>query len=153
MAKRVVLAYSGGLDTSVAVRWMIEEWGVEVVARAGRRGPGLRRHARVSRTSEARAIVAGAIDCVVVDARHEMAKEFCAKAIVANAATRASIRWSRRCRARSSCVTSSTRPVDSMPRPWPTVAPARATTRSASKWEPTPSPRTSRFWRRRATGA
>ena len=31
MAKRVVLAYSGGLDTSVAVRWMIEEWGVEVV--------------------------------------------------------------------------------------------------------------------------
>ena len=32
MAKRVVLAYSGGLDTSVAVRWMREEWGVEVVA-------------------------------------------------------------------------------------------------------------------------
>ena len=32
MAKRVVLAYSGGLDTSVAVRWLREEWGVEVVA-------------------------------------------------------------------------------------------------------------------------
>ena len=32
MAKRVVLAYSGGLDTSVAVRWLIEEYGVEVVA-------------------------------------------------------------------------------------------------------------------------
>ena len=31
MAKRVVLAYSGGLDTSVAVRWMIENWGVQVV--------------------------------------------------------------------------------------------------------------------------
>ncbi len=31
MAKRVVLAYSGGLDTSVAVRWMIDELGVEVV--------------------------------------------------------------------------------------------------------------------------
>ena len=30
MARRVVLAYSGGLDTSVAVRWMQEEWGVEV---------------------------------------------------------------------------------------------------------------------------
>ncbi|MCB0978958.1 MAG: argininosuccinate synthase, partial [Acidimicrobiales bacterium] len=27
MAKRVVLAYSGGLDTSVAVRWMIENYG------------------------------------------------------------------------------------------------------------------------------
>ena len=34
MARRVVLAYSGGLDTSVAVRWMQEEWGVEVVALA-----------------------------------------------------------------------------------------------------------------------
>ena len=31
-AKRVVLAYSGGLDTSVAVRWMREEWGAEVIA-------------------------------------------------------------------------------------------------------------------------
>jgi argininosuccinate synthase len=31
MAKRVVLAYSGGLDTSVAVKWMQEELGVEVV--------------------------------------------------------------------------------------------------------------------------
>ncbi|MEZ5268342.1 MAG: argininosuccinate synthase [Microthrixaceae bacterium] len=31
MANRVVLAYSGGLDTSVAVRWMIENMGVEVV--------------------------------------------------------------------------------------------------------------------------
>ena len=31
MAQRVVLAYSGGLDTSVAVRWMIENLGVEVI--------------------------------------------------------------------------------------------------------------------------
>ena len=34
MAKRVVLAYSGGLDTSVAVRWMIDNLGVEVIALA-----------------------------------------------------------------------------------------------------------------------
>ena len=34
MAKRVVLAYSGGLDTSVAVKWIQEEWGAEVVALA-----------------------------------------------------------------------------------------------------------------------
>ena len=32
MTKRVVLAYSGGLDTSVAVRWLIENKGVEVIA-------------------------------------------------------------------------------------------------------------------------
>ena len=34
MAKRVVLAYSGGLDTSVAVKWIQEEWGAEVIALA-----------------------------------------------------------------------------------------------------------------------
>ena len=40
MAKRVVLAYSGGLDTSVAVRWMIEEMGVEVITVACDVGQG-----------------------------------------------------------------------------------------------------------------
>ncbi len=40
MAKKVVLAYSGGLDTSVLVRWMTEEMGVEVVALAADLGQG-----------------------------------------------------------------------------------------------------------------
>ena len=40
MAKRVVLAYSGGLDTSVAVRWLGEELDVEVVAVAVDVGQG-----------------------------------------------------------------------------------------------------------------
>ena len=40
MSQRVVLAYSGGLDTSVAVRWMIEELGVEVIAVAADLGQG-----------------------------------------------------------------------------------------------------------------
>ncbi|MEA2843973.1 MAG: argininosuccinate synthase [Actinomycetota bacterium] len=40
MAKRVVLAYSGGLDTSVAVRWMIDNYGVEVIALAANVGQG-----------------------------------------------------------------------------------------------------------------
>src|SRR5437588_397915 len=40
MAKRVVLAYSGGLDTSVAVRWMGEELGVEVIALVADVGQG-----------------------------------------------------------------------------------------------------------------
>jgi argininosuccinate synthase len=30
--KRVVLAYSGGLDTSVIIRWLIESYGCEVIA-------------------------------------------------------------------------------------------------------------------------
>jgi len=34
MPERVVLAYSGGLDTSVAVKWIAQEWGAEVVALA-----------------------------------------------------------------------------------------------------------------------
>jgi argininosuccinate synthase len=84
MAKRVVLAYSGGLDTSVAVRWMIEEWGVEVVCVLVNVG----QDADSSESFEdiqTRAMAAGALECVVVDARQEMAEEFCASAIYANA--------------------------------------------------------------------
>ena len=78
--KRVVLAYSGGLDTSVAVRWLGEESGAEVIALAVDVGQGgdfevLRR----------RAIEAGAVESVVVDARAEMAESFVVPAIRANA--------------------------------------------------------------------
>ena len=51
MTKRVVLAYSGGLDTSVAVRWIREEWGYEVIACAvdvGQLKPGERRRSSTS---------------------------------------------------------------------------------------------------------
>ncbi|MGH9020836.1 MAG: argininosuccinate synthase [Acidimicrobiales bacterium] len=84
MSKRVVLAYSGGLDTSVAVRWMIEEWGVEVVTvlvDVGQDADAGESFASI----EERARAAGAIECVTVDARSEMAEEFCAPAIAANA--------------------------------------------------------------------
>ena len=80
MAKRVVLAYSGGLDTSVAVRWMIEEWGVEVVALAADVGQGGDFEA-VRR----RALDAGAVEAVVVDCREEFARDFVAPALKANA--------------------------------------------------------------------
>lgn len=82
--KRVVLAYSGGLDTSVAVRWMIQEWEVEVVCVLVNVG----QDADTSESFDdvrARALAAGALECVVVDARDEMAEEFCASAIAANA--------------------------------------------------------------------
>jgi argininosuccinate synthase len=84
MTDRVVLAYSGGLDTSVAVRWMIEQWSVEVVCVLVNVG----QDADSSESFEdikARALAAGAIDCVIVDARDEMAEEFCGAAIAANA--------------------------------------------------------------------
>jgi len=80
MAKRVVLAYSGGLDTSVAVRWLQEELKVEVVAVAVDVGQGGDFEA-VRR----RALDAGAVESTVVDARVEMAEEFVVPAIAANA--------------------------------------------------------------------
>jgi argininosuccinate synthase len=84
MTKKVVLAYSGGLDTSVAVRWMHEEWGVEVQCVAVDVGQGdVGTHG--NDVLVARAMAAGAAGCTIVDARLEMAEEFCAKAILANA--------------------------------------------------------------------
>jgi argininosuccinate synthase len=81
MPKRVVLAYSGGLDTSVAVKWMITELGVEVVCLA----------VDVGQASDdwdvvrERARAAGAVEAIVVDARQEFAEDFVAPALKANA--------------------------------------------------------------------
>jgi argininosuccinate synthase len=80
MTKRVVLAYSGGLDTSVAVRWMIVEWGVEVVTVACDVGQG----GDFEEVCE-RARAAGAVEAVVADARAEFADDFVAPALKANA--------------------------------------------------------------------
>ncbi len=84
MAKRVVLAYSGGLDTSVAVRWMIEEWGVEVVAVAVDVGQGASTGGEDWAAVTERARAAGAVEALVIDARREMAEDFCVAAIKAN---------------------------------------------------------------------
>ncbi len=84
MAKRVVLAYSGGLDTSVAIRWMTQEWGVEVVALLVDVGQDPT-SSESFESIRSRALAAGALDCVIVDARTEMAEEFCGAAIRANA--------------------------------------------------------------------
>ena len=80
MAKRVVLAYSGGLDTSVAVRWMAEEWSVEVVALAADVGQGGDFDA-----IRERALAAGAVEAIVADLRDEFARDFVAPALKANA--------------------------------------------------------------------
>ncbi len=84
MTKRVVLAYSGGLDTSVAVRWMMENWHVEVVAVLVNVGQDPESSESLDAIRQ-RALAAGAIDCVIVDARDEMAEEFCGRAIATNA--------------------------------------------------------------------
>jgi len=81
-APRLVLAYSGGLDTSVAIRWLAENKGYEVIACAvdvGQAEPG--EMDRVRR----RALDCGAVDAVVVDAKEEFANDYVASAIRANA--------------------------------------------------------------------
>ncbi|MBW3610994.1 MAG: argininosuccinate synthase [Actinobacteria bacterium] len=80
MTKRAVLAYSGGLDTSVAVRWMSEEWGTEVIAVAVDVGQGGDFEA-----IRQRALAAGAVEALVVDARAEYAEDFVVPALRANA--------------------------------------------------------------------
>jgi argininosuccinate synthase len=85
MMHRVVLAYSGGLDTSVAVRWLIENRDAEVIAVAVDVGQEADATADSWEAIRQRAIAAGAVEAIVVDARQEMAEEFCFPAVRANA--------------------------------------------------------------------
>lgn len=82
MPKRVVLAYSGGLDTSVAVKWITDEWGAEVVALAADVGQSTDDDWETIRQ---RALAAGAVEAVVVDVRDEYAEEYVLPALRANA--------------------------------------------------------------------
>ena len=79
---RLVLAYSGGLDTSVAIRWLNEHKGYDVIACAI--DVGQAREGELDRVRQ-RALECGAVESVVVDARTEFADDFVAPAIAANA--------------------------------------------------------------------
>ena len=81
MTQRVVLAYSGGLDTSVAIGWLAESTGAEVIALAVDVGQG----GEDLETIRARALACGAADAEVADARDEFAAEYCLPALQANA--------------------------------------------------------------------
>ena len=81
MAERVVLAYSGGLDTSVAIGWIAEETGAEVVAVAVDVGQG----GEDLETIRQRALACGAVEAVVTDSRIEYAEQYCLPALQANA--------------------------------------------------------------------
>ena len=85
MAKRVVLAYSGGLDTSVAVRWLIEEEDAEVICVAVDVGQSAESSGEDWEEIRNRALAAGAVEATVIDARAEMAEDYCIPAIAANA--------------------------------------------------------------------
>ncbi|HEX2054080.1 MAG TPA: argininosuccinate synthase [Actinomycetota bacterium] len=80
MSERVVLAYSGGLDTTVAVRWLKQTQDLDVVAMLVDVGQG-----GDNELLRDRAIQAGALDAQVVDARKEFANEYVTRALHANA--------------------------------------------------------------------
>ena len=81
MTERVVLAYSGGLDTSVAIGWIGEVTGAEVIAVAADVGQG----GEDLEVIRERALACGAVEAEVADARAEFADEYCLPALRADA--------------------------------------------------------------------
>ncbi len=80
MKERIVLAYSGGLDTSVAIGWIGEATGAEVVAVAVDVGQG----GESLETIRQRALDCGAVEAYVADARDEFAEQYCMPTLKAN---------------------------------------------------------------------
>ncbi len=77
---RIVLAYSGGLDTSVAIPWLKEKHGAEVIAVTLDLGQG----GELNQIRE-RAMAAGASRCHVLDVREEFARDYILPALQADA--------------------------------------------------------------------
>lgn len=82
MAKeKCVLAYSGGLDTSVCIKWLQDEKSLDVIAVVGEVG---QEHEGLEQVKE-RALATGAIDCIIADMREDFAADYLSKALYANA--------------------------------------------------------------------
>ncbi|MCK5571385.1 MAG: argininosuccinate synthase, partial [Bacteroidetes bacterium] len=77
---RVVVAYSGGLDTSVMVRWLIERWNAEVITLTGDLG-----QKKELVGVEEKAIKTGAVKAYMVDAKKEFVKDYVFPALKASA--------------------------------------------------------------------
>src|SRR3954463_2492605 len=78
---RVLLLYSGGLDTSVMLKWIQDQYGAEVVALTVNLGQPDEDYDVI----RGKALDLGALECYVVDAREEFAREYVLPAIKANA--------------------------------------------------------------------
>lgn len=78
--ERIILGYLGGLDTSVAITWLKETTGAEIVAVAIDLGQG-----RELMDVRERALGLGAVRCHVIDAREEFVRDFVLPALQAGA--------------------------------------------------------------------
>jgi argininosuccinate synthase len=110
---KVVLAYSGGLDTSVILRWLMEQYGCEVVAFCADLGQG-----EDLRAIRRKAIKTGASKAVVGDLREEFVKDYVFPMLRATPFTKDPICWvlnrpaadrqgADRCRRQRACATPS----------------------------------------------
>jgi argininosuccinate synthase len=81
MKERIVLAYSGGLDTSVAIGWIAEERDADIIAVAADVGQG----GEDMDVIRERALACGAAESVVLDLKDEFADDFCLPALQSNA--------------------------------------------------------------------
>ena len=79
--EKVVLAYSGGLDTSCCIKWLQDEKNLDVIAVVGDVG---QEHDGLEKIKQ-KALRVGALDCLVVDMRQMFAQEYLTKALAANA--------------------------------------------------------------------
>ena len=79
--EKVVLAYSGGLDTSICIKWLMDEHNMDVIAVAGDVG---QEHDGLEPIRQ-KALRTGAIESYVVDMREEFVNEYLTEAIRANA--------------------------------------------------------------------
>lgn len=80
MPSRIVLAYSGGLDTSVAIPWLKEHYTADIIAVTLDLGQG-----RELNEIRERAMATGAIRCHVLDVREEFARDYVLPALQADA--------------------------------------------------------------------
>lgn len=78
--KKVVLAYSGGLDTSIILKWLLENYGCEVIAFVADLGQG-----EELQEAHAKALATGAVKARVEDLREEFVRDFVFPAFRANA--------------------------------------------------------------------
>ena len=119
---KIVVAYSGGLDTSVLLKWLKEKYNAEIIAYCADVG-----QAEELDGLEAKALATGASKCFIGDLKEDFATNYIFPMMQANALYEGRI-W----------------PFGKARTPSPTAPPARGTTRSALNWPSMPWPRISR---------